>query len=170
MSFVTNDIALLVVSLAIVLLVGAVALVHVASRRASRVLGDVASGQAPLQSFRGGLRWPLPAGLGATNTPPVLVGLQLFEWGLRIDARWSWLKPFVPSWFARYDEIWAAELVRRGPSLSKRRSEGVRFRGHLSGAPLIFWTSSSGSLLELLEQRGVAVVRAATTARVWTNE
>ncbi len=170
MSFVTDDIVLLLLSLAIVLLIGAVVLVHFASRRASRVLRDVESEQTPIQSFRGGLRWPLPAGLGATNTPPVLVGLQLFEWGVLIDARWSWLRPFVPSWFARYDEIWAAELVRRGPGLSKRRSEGVRFRGHLTGAPLIFWTSASSSLLELLAERGVAVVRAATTARVWTNE
>jgi hypothetical protein len=170
MPFVSHDLPLLLALLAIALLLGAAALTHFASLRASRVLDDVDLEDGPLQSFRGGLRWPLPSGLGATNTPPVLVGLELFEWGVSIGARWSWLKPFVPSWNARYEELWIAEHVRRGLKLSKRGSEGVRLRAALPGAPLIFWSSGSTAVLDFLESHGVAVVRKPGVTRLWSNE
>jgi hypothetical protein len=169
MPFVTHDITLLVVLLAALLLLAAVAIVHFASRRASRSLPDVDLEDGPLQSFHGGLRWALPAGLGATSTPPVLVGLELFDWGVRIDGRWSWLGPFVPTWSVRYEEIWAAEHVRRALKLSKRKSEGVRLRAPVAGPPMIFWSSNSTLLLDSLERHGVAVVRRAAALRLWTN-
>ena len=171
MPFVTHNLSLLLSLLAIALLVGATALLHFASQRASRHLPGVDLEDGPLQSFRGGLRWPLPAGLGATNTPPVLVGLELFEWGVRIAARWAWLAPFVPCWNARYEEIWIAEHVKRGAlKLSKRGSEGVRFRAGVPGTPLVFWSSASSTLLDFLEGHGVAVLRSAGFTRLWTNE
>jgi len=170
MPFFTHNLVVLAALLAAVLLVGAAAVVHSAAGRANRILGDVDTEDGPLQTFKGGLRWPLPAGLGSTNTPPVLVGLELFDWGLRIGARWSWLGPFVPSWCARYEELWAVEHVRRSLRMSKRGSQGVRIRAPLPGTPLIFWTSASAALLDALESRGVAVVRVVTTPRFWSNE
>ena len=170
MASVTHDITLLLLILAIVLLLAAVLLLHSAARRAGRALPEVDPEEGPLQSFRGGLRWPMPKGLGSTNTPPVLVGLELFEWGVRIGARWSWMRPFVPSWSARYEELRAAEHVRRGLRISNRGSDGVRLRAPLPGAPLIFWSSASGLLLDSLEAHGVAVVRRAAVLRLWTNE
>jgi len=170
MSVLAHNLPLLLLLAAIALLIVAVALVRFAARGASRTLRGIDCNGGPLQSFRGGLRWPLPAGLGATNTPPVLVGLDLFDWGVRIGARWPVLTPFVPTWSARYEEIQVAEYVRRGTSMSKRRSEGVRLRAAVTGTPLIFWTSGAGILLESLEGRGVATVRSVTPMRLWTNE
>jgi hypothetical protein len=170
MSFFTGDTYLLVVLLAIALLIASAALMNFASRRATRTLDDVNLEAGPLQSFKGGLRWPLPAHLGTTNTPPVLVSLELFEWGVRIQARWPWLRAFVPLWCARYEEILIAEHAHRGMQISKRGSDGVRFRARVAGAPLIFWTSRTRLLLDALESHGVAVIRGRTTARVWTNE
>jgi len=170
MPFVTHDITLLLLILAFLLLLTAVFLVHSAAGRASRALPDVDVEDGPLQNFRGGLRWPMPKGLGSTNTPPVLVGLEFFEWGVRIEARWTWMRPFVPSWSARYEELRAAEHVRRGLRISKRGSDGVRLRAPLPGAPLIFWSSASSLLLDSLESHGVAVVRRAAVLRLWTNE
>jgi len=169
MPFFTHSTAVLLLLLGIALLAGAGALVHFASLRAGRSLDDVDLEGIPLRSFSGGLRWPLPARLGVTNTSPMLVGLELFEWGVRMRARWSWLRPFVPTWCARFEEISAAEYVRRGLRLSKRGSEGVRFRAPLTGTPLIFWTSSASSLLDALEAHDVAVLRRATALRFWTN-
>ena len=169
MPFVTHDIPLLLLLLAIALLLGAACLVHFAARRASRLLPQADVEDGPLQSFRGGLRWPLPGRLGATNTPPVLVALDVYHWGVRIEARWPWLRPFVPSWCALYEEIRAAEHVRR-VRMSKRGADGVRLRGALPGAPLIFWSSLSTRLLDSLEEHGVAVVRVAVVPRMWTNE
>jgi len=97
------------------------------------------------------------------------VGLELFEWGVRIEARWKWLRPLVPLWCARYEEILVAEHARRGTRMSKRLTDGVRLRASLAGAPLIFWTSGCASLLDALEAHGVAVVRRSTPTRVWTN-
>jgi len=166
---VTHNVVLLVFLLAIALLIGDLALLNFGSRRASRALPDVDLKAGPLQSLQGGLRWPLPSGLGATNTPPVLVELELFDWGVRIRARWAWLRPFVPSWCARYEEIVVAEHVKRGRRISKRGSEGIRLRGRLAGMPVIFWTSRSALLLDLLESRHVAVLRNTTAPRLWTN-
>jgi hypothetical protein len=170
MSSLSDDVSLLIVLLAVVLLIADVALMAFAARRATRTLDDVDFQVDPLQSFKGGLRWPLPAHLGTTNTAPVLVGLDLFEWGIRIEARWPWLRPFVPLWCARYEEIVVAERARRGMRMSKRGSDGVRFRANLVGAPVIFWMSGSGMLLDSLEAHGVAVVRTSTVTRVWTNK
>jgi hypothetical protein len=169
MPFFTHDITVLLVLLAVLLLLAAVAIVHFASRRASRALDDVDLDDGPLQSFHGGLRWALPAHLGATSTPPVLVSLELFEWGVRIDARWSFLRPFVPSWFVTYEEVSAAEHIRRSLKLSRRKSEGVRLRAPSAGAPMIFWSSSSTLLLDSLEAHGVVIVRRAVAPRLWTN-
>ena len=164
-----DDVSWLIVLVAIALLIADVALMNFASRRATRTLDNVDFEEGPLQSFKGGLRWPLPAHLGTTNTPPVLVSLELFEWGVRIGARRPWLRAFVPLWCARYEEIILAEHARRGMRISRRGTDGVRFRASVAGAPVIFWTSRSGSLLDSLEAHGVAVNRRSTTTRVWTN-
>jgi hypothetical protein len=169
MSLSSDGSSLLIVVAAIVLLLASVVFLGFASRYASRRLDGVDLESRLLQSFRGGLRWPLPARLGTTNTPPVLVGLEMHEWGVRVEARWSWLRRFVPSWCVRYEEILVAERARRSARLSRRGSDGVRFRAPVCGAPLIFWTSATGSLLDSLEAHGVAVVRVATITRVWTN-
>jgi hypothetical protein len=165
-----NDLPLLLVLLAALLLVVAIVLLIFSSRHATRQLTDVDLGDGPLEQFRGGLRWPLPAGLGATNTPPVLVGLELFDWGVRIGARWGWLRPFVPTWFARYEEIRAVEHVKRTAlRMSRRNAEGVCLRAAVRGAPLIFWTSATAALLDLFEERGVVVVRSPRGPRLWSN-
>jgi len=148
----------------------AAALLVYGARRATRLPGVVEPEAEVLASFVGGLRWPLPAGFGTTNAPPVLVGLEMYAWGLRIGARWTWLSPFVPTWQARFEEIRIAEHARRGLRVSKRGSQGVRFRLSSGGAPMIFWTSNWFGLLDLLEEHGVEVVRRPTMTKLWTND
>jgi len=170
MSFFTGEASLLLGLLVVALLVAAAVVLNFGSRRATRVLEDVDLSDGPIGSFMGGLRWPLPAGLGTTNMPPTLVALELYPWGLRISARWSWLRPFMPAWHVRYEEIHFAEHPRRHQRLSKRACDGVRFRASVPGAPIIFWTSNWSVLLDLLEARGVAAVRTPTVTRIWTND
>lgn len=166
----TDGLPLLLGSLAIVLFLAAGVILNLASRRATRVLEDVDVSDGLIDSYVGGLRWPLPAGLGTTNMPPVLVGLELYPWGLRIGARWSFLYPFMPVWYARYDELLVAEHAKRGLRISKRASDGVRLRAHVAGAPVIFWTSNWSGLLDTLEAQGVTVVRRATPTGAWSND
>jgi hypothetical protein len=155
---------------ALALLAVAAALLVLSARRVTRVLEEVEVEDGLLRSFAGGLRWSLPAGLGTTNAPPVLVGLEMYPWGLRIGARWSWLAPFVPRWYARYEEIQVAEHARRGMRATKRGSQGVRLRTRAGTEPMIFWTSNWSLLLDLLEASGVEVVRRPTATRFWTND
>jgi hypothetical protein len=123
-----------------------------------------------IDSFVGALRWALPRRLGTTTMPGVLVGIELYPWGLRMGARWPILVPFMPSWYARYEEITAAEHARRGLRVAKRGSHGVRFRTGIGDDPVIFWTSSWASLLDELEGHGVPVVRQATSTAIWSNK
>jgi len=154
---------------ALALLAVAAALLVLSARRVTRVLEEVEVEDGLLRSFAGGLRWSLPAGLGTSNAPPVLVGLELYPWGLRIGARWSWLAPFVPRWYVRYEEILLAEHAHRAVRVSRRGADGVRLRAPLAGGPMIFWTSNWSRLLDLLEARDVAVARRATPTGFWSN-
>lgn len=155
---------------ALALIALAAAMLVFGARRATR-LADIAEPEGELvASFVGGLRWPLPAGFGTTNAPPVLVGLEMYARGLRIRARWSFLYPFVPTWQVRFEEIRVAEHARRGLRVSKRGSHGVRLRLAVGGAPMIFWTSNWFGLLGLLEEHGVEVVRRPTMTKVWSND
>jgi hypothetical protein len=165
----TDAISLLVGSLAAVLLVVAAVILAFTSRRANRVLDDVGVSDGLVDSYVGGLRWQLPGHLGTASVPPVLVGLELYPWGLRIGARRSFLHPFVPAFYARYEEITVAEHVRRGMQVSRRFAHGIRLRTTIGGAPLIFWTSGWAGLLDSLEALGVAVVRQSTPAGAWSN-
>jgi hypothetical protein len=166
----TDGVSLLLALFAVLLLVAAGVVLNFASRRGTRVLDEVDVSDGLIDSYAGGLRWPLPAGLGTTNMPPVLVGLELYPWGLRIGARWSFLYPFMPAWYARYEEIVVAEHAKRGMRLSKTGSHGVRLRSQVNGAPVIFWTSNWNGLLDTLEAQGVSVVRQAMPTRAWSNE
>lgn len=165
----TGGYSLLLGLIILALLVLAGVLLAVGSRRQARVIGDVDTEDGLINSFSGGLRWPLPAGMGATNVPPTLVGLELYPWGLRISARWAWLRAFVPTWYVRYEELIAAEHSSRHKLVSRRASQGVRLRALVNGAPMIFWTSNWSFLLDALEERGVNVSRSTSAVRFWSN-
>ncbi|MGD1012611.1 MAG: hypothetical protein ABR925_08795 [Acidimicrobiales bacterium] len=158
------------VLLVVALLLAAALLLNLGSRRATRVLDDVDLGEGQPLRIRGGLRWPLPGALGTTNTPPVLVELELFDKGIRVAPRWAWVRPFSPSWGARYDEIIVAEHARRGLRISKVGSVGVRFRIAAAGQPMIFLTTNPNRVLDALEAHDVAVKRDATVIHLWSNE
>ena len=157
-------------SLAVVLLLLVVPALNFVSRKTTRVLDDVEVSDGLLDSYVGGLRWQLPWHLGTASMPPVLVGLELYPWGLRIGARWAVLHPFMPAWYARYEEIEVAEHARRAMQVSRRFAHGVRFRTTIGGAPVIFWTSGFALLLDSLEAQGVKVVRRATPTGAWSND
>jgi hypothetical protein len=76
----------------------------------------------------------------------------------------------MPSWYVRYEEIILAEHAHRAMRASKRGFEGVRLRAPAAGGPMIFWTSNWSGLLDLLEARGVAVVRRSTATGFWSNQ
>ena len=80
------------------------------------------------------------------------------------------MRPFVPSWSARYEELRAAEHVRRALRFSSADPTAFVSEPPLPGAPLIFWSSASSLLLDSLEAHGVVVVRRAAVLRLWTNE
>ncbi|MGA2527848.1 MAG: hypothetical protein ABSG36_01650 [Acidimicrobiales bacterium] len=145
------------------------ALLNLGARGASRVLGELEVDDGLVEKLAGGLRWPLPGGLGTTNMPPVLVSLELYPWGLRVAARWRLLGLFMPTWYVRYEEILLAEHAHRAVRVSRRGADGVRLRAPLAGGPMIFWTSNWSRLLDLLEARDVAVARRATPTGFWSN-
>jgi hypothetical protein len=144
-------------------------LLNLGARSATRVIAEHEVGDGLVDKFVGGLRWPLPGGLGTTNMPPVLVSLELYPWGLAITARWHFLGLFMPTWYVRYEEIVLAEHAHRAMRVSRRGADGVRLRAPLAGGPVIFWTSNWARLLDLLEARDVAIVRRATPTGFWSN-
>ena len=164
----TGELFLLIL-LAVVLLLAAGVIVYLGSRVATRVVEDVEVEDGLLDSFVGSLRWALPGRLGTTTMPALLVGLELYPWGVRIGARWAGVRPFVPSWYARYDEILLAEHTRRAIRGKKGRFNGVRLRTTIGGEPLIFWTASWNQLLDDLESHGVTVIRYPTPTAFWSN-
>ncbi len=148
---------------------GVVWVLRACSRHASRLLEDEQEGADPVAHFRGGLRWPLGGWLGTTTTPAALVNLDLYEWGVRVAATRPAVRALSPTWSATYDELWAAEIVRRPGRRHRRREAGVRLRGDLPGSPLVFLTSRASALADALEARGVTVVREPVTLRSWSN-
>ena len=169
MGSLTDGFSLLLGLLVVVLLLLAALVLAVGSRRQTRVIDGVDTADGLINSFGGGLRWPLPWGLGATNVPPTLVALELYPWGLRIEARWRRLRSFVPTWYVRYEELMGAEHSSRRKMASRRASEGVRLRAVANGGPMIFWTSNWSFLLDALEERGVSVSRTPSSIRFWSN-
>lgn len=161
-------VSLLLGLLVLALLVAAGLVLNLGARRAERMLEDVDVSDE-IATLMGGLRWPLPAGLGTTNMPPVLVALKLYPWGLRLRARWSWLGPFMPAWDVRYEEIDLAQRAARRGRLA-RSANGVRIRAGVAGAPVIFWSSNWSFLLDSLETRGVTVDRTRTVTHIWNNQ
>jgi hypothetical protein len=170
MSLFSSEADLALVLAAGVLLVAALGLMFFGARKATRVVKGLEAGQDPPRRFPGGVRWPLPAGLGTTNTSPAFAALDMYPSGLCIKPRWVWLGPFVPSWGALYDEIVLAEHVRRTLRLSAIGSEGVRLQVADQAEPMIFWTSGTDLLLDELEAHGVGVVRDVNPVRFWTNK
>lgn len=170
MPFFTHDVYVLGALLVAAFVLVAVLLLNFGSHRAARVLDGVDFGDGPLLRIRGGLRWSLPGALGTTNTPAVLVELEMFEKGIRVSPRWAWVRPFCPSWNASYDEIIVAEHAKRGLRIARVGSVGVRFRIAAAGQPMIFLTTSPSGLLDALEAHGVAVKREVTVIHLWNNE
>jgi len=95
----------------------------------------------------GGLRWPE----GTAIVP--LARLELFGSGLRLCGSLRLLKPLLPTWEVRYDEIKEAGLVRS--ALTKRL--GVRFQSDTPGGSVVFWTSTPQRVLAQLSEHGVGV-------------
>ena len=120
-------------------------------------------------TFRGGLRWPLPGRLGTTTTSRSLVDLELHDWGIQIRARSRLVRWYSPEWSATYDELWAAEMVCRGGRRRRSRPVGIRFRGDLVGAPMIFLSYRAPQIADDLAEHGVVVVRELSKMALWSN-
>jgi hypothetical protein len=165
----TGELYLLIL-LTVFLFLFAGVILYLGSRVATRVVEDVNVDDGLLDSFVGSLRWALPGRLGTTTMPALLVGLELYPWGVRIGARWAAARPFVPSWYARYEEILLVEHTRRAFRLTKRGLHGARFRSSIGGDPLIFWTTRWTHLLDELEGHGVTVIRYPTPTVFWSNK
>jgi len=83
------------------------------------------------------------------------VGLDFFDWGIRLAGPGFFWRLMTPVWEARYEDLTEARLVI-APT-----QRGIRLRAGDGGDEVIFWTDQGSDVLDRLEQHLVPVGRAA---------
>jgi hypothetical protein len=112
-----------------------------------------------LHSFVGGMRYGYT---GFANWGRGLVTLDIYQSGLELRPRYSFLRFLVPIWRARYDEI--SEVRWMGGSTPDSSIvmgllvmvRGVRFTT-TDGDYVIFWCTERDQILDTLARRGLKI-------------
>lgn len=112
-----------------------------------------------MKSFVGGMRYGYT---GFANWSRGLVTMDIYQSGLELRPRYSFLRFLVPIWRARYDEISEVRWMGRSTPDSTIVTgllvmvRGVRFTT-TDGDYVIFWCTERDQVLDALARRGLTI-------------